>query len=38
MAAVNVAQAHSLRAEPPVPMAQVLTDALARIAAGLPAP
>jgi AcrR family transcriptional regulator len=38
MAAVNVAQAHFLRAQPPVPMEQLLTDAFARIAAGLPAP
>jgi AcrR family transcriptional regulator len=38
MAAHHVAQAHFLRAEPRVPMKQLLTDALDRIAAGLPVP
>lgn len=38
LAANEVAQAHFLRAEPPVPLAQLLTDALAQFAAGLPAP
>jgi AcrR family transcriptional regulator len=38
MAATNVAQAHFLRAEPRVPIKQLLTDALAQLAAGLPVP
>lgn len=37
-AANSVAQAHYFRADPPVPIRQLLTDALARIAAGLPTP
>lgn len=38
LAANNVAQAHFLRADPHVPMKELLTAALAGIAAGLPAP
>ena len=38
MAATNVATAHYLRADPPVPMDRLLTDALAQLAAGLPTP
>jgi len=38
MAATNVAVAHHLRADPPVPMERLLTDALAQFEAGLPAP
>jgi AcrR family transcriptional regulator len=37
-AAVNAATRHFLRAEPPVPMEQLLPDALAQLAAGLPTP
>ncbi|WP_258408794.1 acyl-CoA-like ligand-binding transcription factor, partial [Streptomyces hygroscopicus] len=38
MAAVNTAIAHHLRTDPPVPVDRLLTDALARIAAGLSTP
>jgi len=38
MSAIDIAQTHFLRAEPRVPMRQLLTEALAQIAAGLPAP
>ncbi|MFF3074229.1 TetR family transcriptional regulator [Kitasatospora sp. NPDC057904] len=38
MAATNTAMAHHLRTDPPVPVEHLLTDALARIAAGLPTP
>ncbi|MFF2324681.1 MULTISPECIES: TetR/AcrR family transcriptional regulator [unclassified Streptomyces] len=38
MAATNAAMAHHLRTDPPVPVRQLLADALGRIAAGLPAP
>ncbi|MEU9454569.1 TetR family transcriptional regulator [Streptomyces sp. NPDC048277] len=38
MAATNTAMAHHLRADPPVPVGRLLTDALAQIAAGLPTP
>ncbi|WP_030659798.1 TetR/AcrR family transcriptional regulator [Streptomyces rimosus] len=38
MAAINTAMAHHLRTDPPVPASRLLTDALACIAAGLPAP
>jgi hypothetical protein len=37
-AATNVAQQVWLHADPPVPMEQVLTEALAQLAAGLPTP
>jgi AcrR family transcriptional regulator len=37
-AATNVAVQHFLRADPPVPMERLLPDALAQLAAGLPAP
>lgn len=37
-AATNVAQQVWLQADPPVPMEQVLTEALAQLAAGLPTP
>ncbi|GHJ07303.1 TetR family transcriptional regulator [Micromonospora humidisoli] len=37
-AAVNAAIRHYLRADPPVPMQRLLPDALAQLAAGLPAP
>jgi AcrR family transcriptional regulator len=37
-AAIRVANEQWLRAEPPVPLAPLLRDALAQIAAGLPAP
>jgi AcrR family transcriptional regulator len=37
-AAIRVASEQWLRAEPPVPLAPLLRDALAQIAAGLPAP
>jgi len=37
-AAANVAVQHFLRADPPVPMDQLLRDALAQVAAGLPTP
>ena len=37
-AAVNAATQHFLRADPPVPMERLLPDALAQLAAGLPAP
>lgn len=38
MAATNVVIGHQLRADPPVSMRRLLTDALAQIAAGLPTP
>ncbi|MEV0260214.1 TetR family transcriptional regulator [Streptomyces sp. NPDC050617] len=38
VAAINAAMAHHLRTDPPVPVGSLLADALARIAAGLPAP
>jgi AcrR family transcriptional regulator len=38
MAATEVVQTHSLRVEPRVPMSRLLTEALAQLAAGLPAP
>jgi AcrR family transcriptional regulator len=37
-AAGNVAMQHWLRADPPVPMEPLLTEALAQLAAGLPTP
>jgi AcrR family transcriptional regulator len=37
-AAIRVASDHWLRADPPVPLATLLRDALSRIAAGLPDP
>jgi hypothetical protein len=37
-AAIRVANEQWLRAEPPVPLAPLLRDALTQIAAGLPAP
>lgn len=37
-AATNVAVRHFLRADPPVPMEELLQDALAQLAAGLPIP
>ncbi|GII94092.1 TetR family transcriptional regulator [Sinosporangium siamense] len=36
--AVNAAMAHSLRADPPEPLAPLLADALAQLKAGLPTP
>ena len=38
LAAMNVAMAHYLRVDPPVPMDRLLTDALAPFEAGLPTP
>ncbi|MER6139076.1 TetR family transcriptional regulator [Streptomyces sparsogenes] len=38
MAVTNAAMAHHLRSDPPVPVSGLLTDALAQLAAGLPAP
>jgi AcrR family transcriptional regulator len=38
MAATNVATRHWLRADPPVGMDQIITEALTRLAAGLPTP
>jgi AcrR family transcriptional regulator len=38
MAATNTAMAHHLRTDPPVPVGQLLADALAQLTAGLPAP
>ena len=37
-AAIRVANEQWLRAEPPVPLAPLLREALTRVAAGLPAP
>jgi phage tail sheath gpL-like len=37
-AAVAVAMQHSLHADPPRPMNELLTEALAQMAAGLPTP
>ncbi len=38
VAAINAALAHHLRTDPPAPVGELLADALARIAAGLPTP
>ncbi|MEV6162571.1 TetR family transcriptional regulator [Streptomyces sp. NPDC052052] len=38
LAATNTAMAHHLRTDPPVPVRDLLAEALTRIAAGLPAP
>ncbi|MFI9639295.1 TetR family transcriptional regulator [Micromonospora sp. NPDC051925] len=37
-AAVNAAMRHFVRADPPIPIERLLPDALAQLAAGLPAP
>ncbi|SDH33483.1 hypothetical protein SAMN05216377_12153 [Pseudonocardia oroxyli] len=36
--AITVASDHWIRANPPIPMATLLRDAFAQLAAGLPAP
>ncbi|MFC1401629.1 MULTISPECIES: TetR family transcriptional regulator [Streptacidiphilus] len=38
LAAVNTALTHYLRSDPPVPVERLLTEAITRIAAGLPTP
>ena len=38
LAAINTAMTHHLRSDPPTPVHRLLAEAIARIAAGLPAP